>query len=76
MEVCSVVQKMVIKTTPNKKKHKKEKWLLEEVLQIVEKEEKQKANEKRKDISIRGQTEWKAQSQKTNQNDHVDHSFV
>ena len=51
-EVCNVVQKVVIKTTPNKKKHKKEKWLLEEVLQIVEKEEKQKANEKRKDISI------------------------
>ena len=26
--------------------------------------------------SIRGQTEWKSQSQKTNQNDHMDHSFV
>ena len=26
--------------------------------------------------SIRGQTEWKPQSQKTYQNDHVDHSFV
>ena len=26
--------------------------------------------------SIRGQTEWKAQSQKTNQNDHTDYSFV
>ena len=27
-------------------------------------------------LSIRGQTEWKSQSQKTNQNDHRDHSFV
>ena len=25
---------------------------------------------------IRGQTEWKLPSQKTNQNDHMDHSFV
>ena len=27
-------------------------------------------------LSVRGQTEWKPQSQKTNQTDHVDHSFV
>ena len=27
-------------------------------------------------LSIRGQTEWKSQSQKTNQTDHVDHSLV
>ena len=27
-------------------------------------------------LSIRGQTEWKPQSQETNQNDHVDHSIV
>ena len=26
--------------------------------------------------SIRGQTEWKPQSQKTNQNDHMNHNFV
>jgi len=26
--------------------------------------------------SVSGQTEWKPQSQKTNQNDHMDHSFV
>ena len=26
--------------------------------------------------STRGQTEWKSQSQKTNQNDHMDHSLV
>ena len=27
-------------------------------------------------FSIRGQTDWKPQSQKTNQSDHMDHSFV
>ena len=27
-------------------------------------------------FSIRGQTEWKPQSQKTNQTDHIDHSLV
>ena len=27
-------------------------------------------------FSIRGQTEWKPQSQKTNQSDHMDHSLV
>ena len=27
-------------------------------------------------LSIRGQTEWKPQSQKTNQSDHMDHSLV
>ena len=27
-------------------------------------------------FSIRGQTEWKPQSQKTNQSDHIDHSLV
>ena len=41
-----------IKTIPKKKKCKKAKWLSEEALQIAVKEEKQKAKEKRKDISI------------------------
>ena len=36
-EVCDVVQEMVIKTIPNKKKCKKAKWLSEEALQIAEK---------------------------------------
>ena len=27
-------------------------------------------------LSIKGQTEWKPQSQKTNQPDHTDHSLV
>ena len=51
-EVFDIVQEAVIKTIPNKKKCKKEKWLSEEALQIAEKEEKQKTKEKRKDISI------------------------
>ena len=37
MEVCNFVQKTVIKTIPEKKKHKKAKWLSEKGLQIAEK---------------------------------------
>ena len=36
-EVGNIVQEVVIKTIPKKKKYKKVKWLTEEVLQIVEK---------------------------------------
>ena len=36
-EVCNTVQEPMTKTIPKKKKHKKEKWLSEEALQIVEK---------------------------------------
>ena len=35
MEVCDIVQEVVIKTVPKKKKHKKAKWLSEEALQIA-----------------------------------------
>ena len=43
----------MIKTIPKKKKKcKKAKWLSKEALQRAEKEEKRKAKEKRKDISI------------------------
>ena len=52
MEVCDIVRETGIKTIPKKKKCKKAKWLSEEALQIAVKEEKQKAKEKRKDISI------------------------
>ena len=38
--------------SPRKRNAKKAKWLSEEALQIAVKEEKQKAKEKRKDISI------------------------
>ena len=40
MEVQNIAQEAVIKTIPEKKKCKKAKWLSEETLQIVEKEEK------------------------------------
>ena len=36
-EVCDTVQEAVIKTIPQRKKYKKEKWLSEEALQIAEK---------------------------------------
>ena len=50
MEVHDMVQETGIKTILKKKKCKKAKWLSEEALQIAEKEGKQKAKEKRKDI--------------------------
>ena len=52
MEVCDIVQETGSKTIPKKKKCKRAKWLSEEALQIAVKEEKRKAKEKRKDISI------------------------
>ena len=52
MEVHDIVQETGIKTIPMEKKCKKAKWLSEEALQIAEKRKKQKAKEKRKDISI------------------------
>ena len=52
MEVCNFVQEAEIKTILKKKKYKKAKWLSEQALQIAERIEKQKAKEKRKDISI------------------------
>ena len=51
-EVCNTVEEVVIKTIPKKKKCKQAKWLSKEALQIAEKEEKQKAKEKRKDTCI------------------------
>ena len=35
MEIHSIVQKVMIKTIPKKKKYKKAKWLSEEALQIA-----------------------------------------
>ena len=51
-EVHDIVQETGIKTIPMELKCKKAKWLSEEALQIAVKEERQKAKEKRKDISI------------------------
>ena len=49
MEVCEIVQEMVIKNIPKKKKCKKAKWLSQEALQITEKrrEAKGKAEKER-----------------------------
>ena len=52
MEVGDIVQEAVIKTILKKKKCKKAKWLSDEALQMAEKEEKQKAKERRKDIPV------------------------
>ena len=51
-EVRDIVQEAEIKTILKKKKYKKAKWLSEQALQIAERIEKQKAKQKRKDISI------------------------
>ena len=51
MEVHDIVQEAVIKNILKKNKCKKEKWLSEEALQI-ERKEKLKAMEKRRDIPI------------------------
>ena len=41
-EVCNIVQEVVTKTIPKKKKCKKAKWLSEEALQIAEKKKRSK----------------------------------
>ena len=51
-EVCDIVQETGIKTIPMEKKFEKAKWLSGEALQIAVKRRRQKAKEKRKDISI------------------------
>ena len=45
MEVHDLIQEVVIKTIPKKKKYKKAKWLSEEVLQIAEKRREAKGKE-------------------------------
>ena len=52
MDVRNIVQEMVAKIIPKKKKCEKAKWLSEETLQTAEEErEAKKAREKGKDIS-------------------------
>ena len=46
-EVCNIVQEVVAKTIPKKKKCKKAKWFAEEGLQIAEKRRKVKGKGKR-----------------------------
>ena len=42
MDVCDIVQEVMIKTIPKKKKCKKAEWLSEEALQVAEKSKRQK----------------------------------
>ena len=51
MEVCNIVQEMVTKILPKKKKCNKAKWLSEEALQTSPKRRELKTKEKGKDIS-------------------------
>ena len=52
MEVHDIVQELVIKSIPKKKKSKKTKWLSEEALQIAEKRGEAKGKREKKDITI------------------------
>ena len=52
MEVHDIVQEVVIKTIPKKKKCKKAKWLSEDALQIAEKRREVEGKEEKEDISI------------------------
>ena len=64
MEVCNIVQEMVTKTIPKKKKCKKTKWFSEEALQIAE---------KRREVKGKGEkeryTHFKAEFQRTARRD-------
>ena len=51
-EVLDIVQEVIIKTIPKKKKLKKAKWLYEEALQIAEKRKEVKGKGTRKDIPL------------------------
>ena len=46
-EVCDIIQEVVIKTIPKKKKCKEVKWLSEEALQTAEKKAKGKGGKER-----------------------------
>ena len=52
MEVCDIVQEVVIKTIYKLKKCRKAKWLSEEALQIAVNRREAKGKEKRKDKPI------------------------
>ena len=52
MEVCDILQEVVIQTIPKKKKCKMAEWLSEEALQIAKKRREVKGKGEKKDISI------------------------
>ena len=57
MEVCNILQEVVIKTIP-KRIAKKAKWLSEEALQIAEKRREEKGKGEKKDIPIWTKSSW------------------
>ena len=63
-EVRNIVQEVVIKTIPKKKKCKKAKWLSEEVLQIAEKREAKGKGEKKRYTQLNVEFQRKAQRDK------------
>ena len=50
IEVCDIIQEVVIKTTPKKKKCKKAKWLSEEAIQIVGKRKRSERQRRKQKI--------------------------
>ena len=57
-EVCDIVQEVVIKTIPKKKKCKKANWLYEEALQIAEKKREAKGKrEKERYIYLKAESQ-------------------
>ena len=64
-EVCSIVQEVVIKTIPKKKKCKKARWLSKEVLQIAEKKREAKGKgEKERYSHLNGEFQRRAKRDK------------
>ena len=51
-DVCNIIQEVVIKNIPKKKKCKKPEWLSEEALQIAEKRREVKGKGKKERYSI------------------------
>ena len=56
MEIHDIVQEAVIKTIPEKKKHKKAKWLSEEALQVVMKRREAKGKGEKERYTIEMQS--------------------
>ena len=52
MEVCNMVQEVVTKTIPKKKKGKKARWLSEEALQIAEKNKRSERQRKKERYTL------------------------
>ena len=63
-EVHDIVQEAVTKTVPKKKKCKKERWLSEEALQIVEKREAKDRGEKERYAHLNAEFQRKARRDK------------